>query len=177
MIRINLLPIRAEKKRESLRFHLTVAGLMLIMVIVASAGYTVKLGGDVSALDGDITNANKELAVVEKKIGELTNLKHQKSLVQNKLDTVDDLEKGRTGPVRIFNMVRDSLPEKVWVKTLKDNKTSVSLGGVAGDEDFVSEFIERLGYNEDVSDVVLNVWQSSVLNEKDVVTFSLEVKR
>jgi hypothetical protein len=33
MIRINLLPVRAAKKRESVRFQLTVAGLITFFVI------------------------------------------------------------------------------------------------------------------------------------------------
>ena len=177
MIRINLLPIRAEKKRESLRFHLTVAGLMLIMVIVASVGYTVKLGGDVSALDTNIENTNKDLAVIEKKIGELTNLKHQKSLVQNKLDTVDNLEKGRTGPVRIFNMVRDALPDKVWITTLKDNKESIALSGFAANKNVFAEFMERLHYYADVKNVTLKVLKSAIVNNVDVQSFSIVVHR
>ena len=177
MIRINLLPIRAEKKRESLRFHLTVASLMLIMVLVACAGYTIKLMGDVSAFNGEIKNATKELAVIEKKIGELTNLKHQKSLVQNKLDTVDNLEKGRTGPVRIFNMLRDSLPDKVWISSLKVDKQTIALSGYAGDKDIFAEFMQRLHYFEDVKSVELKVLKSAVINKEDVQSFSIVVKR
>ncbi|MCK4846244.1 MAG: PilN domain-containing protein [Deltaproteobacteria bacterium] len=177
MIRINLLPIRAAKKRESLRFHITVAGLMLVMVLVASVGYAVKLGGDVSLFDGAIKNAEKELATIERQIGELTNLKHEKSLVQNKLDTVDDLEKGRAGPVRIFNMIRDSLPKKVWVEKLVDKGNYITVSGVAGDGDFVSEFIERIGYTEGVRSVVLKVIKSSPKSGRDMVTFTIEILR
>ncbi|HLE09257.1 MAG TPA: fimbrial protein, partial [Thermodesulfobacteriota bacterium] len=75
MIRINLLPIRAAKKKESVRFQLTVAGLITLSVVAILAAVYLKFGSDISLLGADIAAAEKELEGLKVEVGELTKLK------------------------------------------------------------------------------------------------------
>ena len=59
MIRINLLPVRAAKKKESVRFQLTIAGLCTVFVIAVSVLVYISATSEASQLSTDITNARE----------------------------------------------------------------------------------------------------------------------
>jgi type IV pilus assembly protein PilN len=81
MIRINLLPVRAAKKRESVRFQLTVAGLITFFVIALGMVFYLISSSEANALKEDIANGEAELSVLKQKIGELSKIKEQKRIV------------------------------------------------------------------------------------------------
>jgi type IV pilus assembly protein PilN len=84
MIRINLLPVRAAKKRESVRFQLTVAGLITFFVIALGMVFYLISSSEANALKEDIANGEAELSVLKQKIGELSKIKEQKRIVAEK---------------------------------------------------------------------------------------------
>jgi len=57
MIRINLLPVRAAKKKESIRFQLTVAGLATFLVAAVSIASYLVVGSEASSLNGQIATS------------------------------------------------------------------------------------------------------------------------
>ena len=149
MIRINLLPIRAAKKKESVRFQLTVAGLIILSVVAIMAAVYLKFRSDISLLGADIAAAEKELEGLKVEVGELTKLKEQKRVVQSKLDVVKKLESARTGPVDLFTKVSTAIPARVWLQSLQDRGRVVSVNGYASSDEAVADFMKGLeGFSE-----------------------------
>ncbi len=178
MIRINLLPVRAAKKKESVRFQLTVAGLITFLVFsLAIAGY-LTVRGEASALSEDITKGNQELAELKKKIGELSKIKEQKRIVEEKLHIIDDLEAARTGPVRLFKGISDSIPERAWLQSLKEESGMIALKGFASDDEVVAEFMRRL-QRANLGAVELEVAQRTIEKETnaDLVAFTIRLEK
>src|SRR3989337_3156185 len=98
MIRINLLPVRAAKKKESIRCQMTVAGLIIVMALIILAGVFIKLKSDVSELKDNIAAGEKELKELQVKVGELAKLKDEKRGVQGQLAVVRQLAAARPRP-------------------------------------------------------------------------------
>jgi type IV pilus assembly protein PilN len=155
MIRINLLPVRAAKKKESLRFQLTLAGLAIFFILSLSIAYTLKLGSDIAVIEEDVASAEAEQLAISKKIGELSEIKKQKSIVQSKLDVVANLEKGRSGPVEMFLMIEAAIPERAWLKSMVDSGRKITLVGTALSEDIVADMMRRLKSQSKVKNVQL----------------------
>ncbi len=179
MIRINLLPVRAAKKKESIRFQLTVAVLITAMVVTVSSAYYLKLKSDVSMLKEDIDTMEEELRKLKRKVGELTKIKEQKKLLQNKLDVVNKLEKARTGPVAMFIQISEAIPKKVWLISLTEKGKNITLNGNAVTDEDLAEFMRRLEAVEDIKKVELVVAKRTKAQGVglDIVSFTLNVER
>ncbi|MBI5562586.1 MAG: PilN domain-containing protein [Deltaproteobacteria bacterium] len=144
MIRINLLPVRAAKKKETVRFQLTVAGLITFMVVMVSFGVYLMFRSEAGVLARQIETDKKELDDLAKKIGKLSKIEEEKAVVQEKLDTIKKLEEGKAGPVNLFKVVSRSMPDKAWLSNIRDDGAGVTLKGYAADERVVAELQRRL---------------------------------
>ncbi len=179
MIRINLLPVRAARKKESVRFQLTVAGLITFFVFSLSLAGYFTLRGEASALSDDITRGNQELEELKKKIGELSKIKEQKRIVEEKLRIVENLEAARMGPVRLFKNLSDSIPERAWLQSIKDDGGIITLQGFASEDEVVAEFMRRLQKVKDLGTVELDVAQRTTEQETgvDLVAFTIRLEK
>lgn len=179
MIRINLLPVRAEKKKESVRFQLTLAGLVTAMVVVVSVAYYLKLKSDVSMLKTDITMMEQELKRLKERLGELTRIKEQKKKLQSKLDVVEQLERARTGPVALFVHISESIPKKVWLISLSERDGKITLTGRAATDEDVAEFMRRLEADKTIKRVELVVAKRTRAQGigTEIVSFTINMER
>lgn len=177
MIRINLLPVRAAKKKESLRFQLTVGGLIIFLVFAISMATTLKLGSDVSIMKEDLANSEKELAQLKKKVGKLSKIKEQKRIVQSKLDVVARLENARKGPTELFARISTAIPKRAWLNSVKDQGRVIVLSGIATSEDDIADFMRGLQAFKDFKRVDLVVAQTTnqQIEGRSFVKFTLQV--
>jgi len=178
MIRINLLPVRAAKKKESIRFQLTVAGLATFLVLAVSMAAYLVVASEASSLKGQIASGQQELDQLKKKIGELSKIKEQKRVVEEKLRIITELEANKTGPVKLFQRVSSAMPEKAWIRSLKEDGSVISIDGYAADDEIVADTmrgLERAGLGNVELDVAQRVMEKETGVE--VVSFSIKVER
>ena len=62
-----------------------------------------------------------------------------------KLGVLDNLRKGRAGPVKMMDALASSIPTKLWLKGFIEDKTGVKIAGSAGSHDEVAE-VDLLGH-------------------------------
>src|ERR1700676_3826817 len=122
MIRINLLPVRAAKKREFGRQQIVLFALVLILAGVGNWIWYSRVESELSGLDAQIARTRTEIAQLEKTIGEVKSIKEDKKALEDKLKILDTLKKGRTGPVKVMDELATLIPEKVWL--LEDTETN-----------------------------------------------------
>jgi type IV pilus assembly protein PilN len=179
MIRINLLPVRAAKKRESVRFQLTVAGLITFFVIALGMVFYLISSSEANALKEDIANGEAELSVLKQKIGELSKIKEQKRIVASKLQVVKKLDAARTGPVNLFSRISDAIPKNAWLNSLVDAGTVITLNGFASTEDDVSMFLRGLEKHEELGRVELVVAKrgKKKIAGRELVEFTIRLEK
>lgn len=179
MIRINLLPVRAAKKKESVRFQLTVAALATFLVFAASVGVYLSFRSHASSVAAEIESGNRELAALQTKIGELSKIKEQKRIVEEKLNIIKTLEAARTGPTKLFKSISDAIPERAWLASIKDDGALITLKGYASDDEVVADFMRGLQKHRELGSVELDVAQRTVEKETDtdVVGFTIRLEK
>ena len=74
MIRINLLPFRAARKKENIRRQLTIFGLSVVFALVVMAYYFMKLSTTLSDRKKEEAQIKIELAGYKKTIERINNL-------------------------------------------------------------------------------------------------------
>jgi len=179
MIRINLLPVRAAKKKESLRFQLTVAGLVSFLVIVLALGAYFTVRNEAGGLKDQLAQGEQEISELKKKIGELSKIKEQKRIVEEKLKVITSLEAARTGPVELFRKIGEAIPERAWLASMKDEGATVVVKGYASDDEVVADFMRGLQKFKDLGVVELEVAQRLIEKEtgSDLVGFTIRLEK
>ncbi|WNZ60512.1 PilN domain-containing protein [Myxococcus sp. MxC21-1] len=144
MIRINLLPVRAVKKREMGRQVLVLFAVVLIGAGVANYLWYDNRESELVTHQQSVAAAKAKIAELEKIIGEVKNINTRKAEVEKKLAVLDSLRKGRNGPVRMMDALASATPKKVWVRTFAETNNAVAIDGSAVSHDEVAEFMRGL---------------------------------
>ena len=179
MIRINLLPVRAAKKKESVRFQLTVAGLITFFIVALAGLLYINISSEASSLKDEIRQGEDELRELRKKIGELSKIKEQKKKLEDKLKIVRKLEAARGSPVKLLIRIIEAIPRKAWLYSLVERDRIVVLKGYAGTDDIVAEFMRNLQRYEEFGRVELEVLKKTRLEGlgRDLFEFVLRLER
>lgn len=175
MIRINLLPIRAEKKRESLRQQGAVAALAVVLVAAIIAGIHLAIGADIRERQDQIAKRNAEIARLQVVIGEVKEFKKKKRELEEKIAVIAGLEAKQTGPAKILYEFAQLTPEKIWIENLKDVGGSLSLDGIAIDNQTIAQFMTKLESSSWFKGVRLDVTKQVTRAGTNLKAFSIKM--
>lgn len=131
MIRINLLPHRAEKRRaKQLQFivlstiSLGVGALIVILVHVA-------ISSQIDYQDRRNAYLKQEIAVLDKQIEEIKKLREQTQSLLARKNIVENLQSTRSDAVHLLDQMLRILPDGVYVKNIKQSGYKIALIGYA----------------------------------------------
>jgi type IV pilus assembly protein PilN len=173
MIKINLLPVRAAKKKESTRQQLSIFMLSVVAVLVMCLGvYTVTLAKIKTAQD-EVDKSEQEIKNLKQKIGEINNIKKFQEEVQKKLDILGQLRRNKTGPATRLAELSAAVPEKVWLTKYTENGEKISISGIAFNEDLIAEFMRNLQASNDFINVELLVSEQADIKGLKVKKFDI----
>jgi type IV pilus assembly protein PilN len=144
MIRINLLPHRAEKRRaQQIQFvAFSVISVVLGIVIVGFVHVTIM--AQIGYQEGRNAYLNKEIVILDKQIDEIKKLREQtKSLLARKT-VVENLQSTRSDVVHLLDQMLRILPDGVYLKSLKQTGNKISLVGYAQSNARVSTLMRSI---------------------------------
>ena len=144
LIRINLLPVRAVKKREAGRQWLVAAAGIVILTGALNAVWYFSRSGAAEKKAAEVAQKRQRIAELEKVIGEVNNINKRKKEVEDKLKVLTDLRKSRSGPVRMMDALATATPKKVWLKLFEEKDNQVRISGMAFSHEDVAEFMRAL---------------------------------
>jgi type IV pilus assembly protein PilN len=185
MIRINLLPVKAAKKREAGQRQV----LLLLLVVVGALGIIVVLHlwktAEIDALKKRNADYAARVAKLKAEIGDYDVIKAQFDELTRQKATIDRLKSGRTGPVGVLREVSDLISKgkgprlnvaeyemllkkdpnagynptwdsrRLWITRYEENNRRVKFSGGAKSFDDVAEFMKRLQLSVYFTDVQL----------------------
>lgn len=155
MIRINLLPMKAARKREFGKQQLVLFGLAVVIALLANFFWWQRVDGELTAINGRINSTRQDITQLEKTIGEVKSIKDEKKALEDKLKILDDLKKGRTGPVRMMDELSGLVPQKVWIEDFTEQAGAVSFKGSSVTYEDLSLFAKKLKGSKHFTDVVI----------------------
>ncbi|CAH2030787.1 PilN domain-containing protein [Trichlorobacter ammonificans] len=173
MIRINLLPVRAAKKKETALQQLVilVAGILLVLVIVL--GLWLMRLGQISRLNKDIVAAKAKIGELDQKIGKLNSLKKLRDEVKKKLDVLSQLRKNKTGPASRLAALSDITPDRLWLETYRESGADIKISGLAFSEELIAQFIRALEDSPEFEKVDLVVSEQKEVTGTKLKRFEL----
>lgn len=157
MIKINLLPLRAAKKKETAIQQITIFCCCLVLVAaIILAMYLVKQV-QISSTKADINTANTKINELKTKIGKLEELKTLKDQVNKKLDVLTQLRKNKTGPAQRLDTLSNVTPDQLWLTGYTESGNNIKITGIAYTEDLIAAFMRGMEATADFMGVELVV--------------------
>lgn len=167
MIKINLLPVRAAKKKETTRQQLSILGITLVGTLVVCVSLYSMVLSKISTAKDEIAKTEQEIQVLKAKIGEIDNIKKLQAEVKKKLDILNQLRKEKSGPVSRLALLSDAVPDKLWLNKYTESSGTISIAGVAFSEDIIAAFLKNLqGIPEFTNVELIFSEQTDVVNVK-----------
>jgi len=145
MIRINLLPFRAARKKENIRRQASIFMLSLAFLLIIFFYYNFSLGNKVDSLNANIKHTKTELAKYNKINTEIAEIKKKLNNLKKKMAVMKTLEANRFEPTRLLDiMTQVVVPKRMWFTYLESRGQNVKINGIALDNKTVADFMVRL---------------------------------
>jgi type IV pilus assembly protein PilN len=164
MVRINLLPAKVSKKKEAGKQQLVLFVVLLVAGIVGNMLWAGGRAGELKDRQAKLARTRAEVAQLDRIIGEVANIKEAQKALKEKLDTLDKLKAGRSGPVKMLDDLATITPKRLWLAKMEQKDTSVTFTGQAATIDDVSEFMSALERSTFFSGVELRKTAAKVEN-------------
>jgi Tfp pilus assembly protein PilO len=144
MIRVNLLPHRAEKRKaRQLQFIvLSVISMVLGGVIVGFVH--VAISTQISYQERRNTFLKQEITLLDKQIEEIKKLREQTQALLARKTVVENLQSTRSDVVHLLDQMLRILPDGVYLKSLKQSGYKISIVGYAQSSARVSTLMRSI---------------------------------
>ena len=177
MIRINLLPFRAARKKENIRRQVSYYVGCVILVVVVMVYVFVDKSSELNSLKEKKQGIETKLAGYQETIKRIDELEKKIADMRKKLDVIKDLEKKKTGPVHLLDQVAEAIPrDKLFLNSFVEKDGKLTLTGTAMDNETFSVFMTKLAEAELITSVDMKETKARSIPEHklNVFDFSLE---
>jgi type IV pilus assembly protein PilN len=192
MIRINLLPFRAARKKENIRRQVSIALLSVFFVILTIIYYQIYLNNKINDLDTKLKDTKKLLAQVEKQAKKADQIQKALKKLEKKTQVIKNLEtKRRTSALLLDNMTKmvventsisdsdastdksDKPTKRLWFTNFQAQRGNVSIKGIALDNKTVADFMTRLETSKLYKNVNLKTIKQKKVNNLNLKSFEV----
>lgn len=157
MPRINLLPWReAERKRRRQEFIFAAVGALLaagVLTLIVNWQFESAIERQ-NARNQVLRN---EIAELDKQITEILGLEQQKQRLLARMDVIEQLQRARPEVVHLFDQLVKTLPDGVYLTSVRQTDRRVQLTGVAQSSTRVSSYMRNIDASEWLADPALEV--------------------
>lgn len=174
MIRINLLPIKQDRRREAIRNQIILGALVLLVEIGVFVVMYMDLGTDIQTQENLNSAIQAEVQQVRRQIQDHQQILDEIVEFEKRQTAIDDLMEARTGPVHVMielsnilshrgrpNMDQASYDKmvrldptagydknwdfrRIWVSKFSEKSKKVVIEGQALTHEDVAEFLRRI---------------------------------
>ena len=144
MARINLLPWRAERRKQRQKEAMTMLALTALGAVVLSfliiAFYNAQIDGQ-NVRNGYLRD---RIAEVDKQIKEIEVLDEKKSRLLARKEVIEELQANRSQMVHLFDSLVRTIPDGVVLTSIKQDAETLTLEGRAQSNARVSTYMRML---------------------------------
>jgi len=175
-VKINLLDWRTELKtvRQQQFFVMLGAGAMLAIGSIAVVYFGVS-----SAIEYQQERnrfLEQQIVEMDKKIVEIEELEKVKANLLARMKVIEELQASRAAMVHFFDEILNTLPEGVYIKSLRQSGAGVTVEGVAESNNRVSAYMKNIESSRWFAEPKLVVINTKDVNKRRQSEFTLTFK-
>jgi len=174
MIKINLLPVKAAKRREQGQRQLLLGAIIFTLSIVGLIVFHTTAESEKSDLENGNRSLEKTIAELKRDIGDYDQVKADREQLLRQKAAIAQLENNRSGPVWMMRELSDTLTrgkgptfnkeeyeaqlkkdpnagfnpnwesKRLWILSYEEKQHAVKIRGGAKGDEDVAEFLKRM---------------------------------
>ena len=144
MARINLLPWRAERRKQRQKEFMTMLGASAILAVVLAFLIISYYNGQISGQTERNTFVREQIAKVDTQIEEIKALDEKKSKLLARKEVIEQLQANRSKMVHLFDSLVRTIPDGVVLTTVKQEGDKLTLTGRSQSNARVSTYMRML---------------------------------
>jgi type IV pilus assembly protein PilN len=144
MIRVNLLPHRAEKRKARQIQLIAFSGISLLLGIAIVGFVQVAIGTQISYQESRNKYLQDQTAILDKQIDEIKKLREQTDALLARKNVVENLQTTRSDVVHLLDQMLRILPDGVYLKSLRQSGNKIYLVGSAQSNARVSTLMRAI---------------------------------
>lgn len=144
MAKINLLPWRAERRKQREREFGAILGAALalgFLLVFGASGYMSQM---LAGQNTRNTMLTQEIASLEAKIKEIDALKEKRDKLLQRKEVIETLRASGSGTVRMLDDLVRTIPDGVLLTNIKQNGEVLILEGMAQSQARISSYMRNL---------------------------------
>lgn len=162
MARINLLPWREELRKERQKQFQTVMGLAAMLMVAVVALVHINMNGFIDDQNNRNAFLDKQIKALQKEIKEIKDLEAEKSRLLARMNIIQELQRSRPQVVHVFVELVQTLPDGVYLTSIKNTGSQISLDGFAESNARVSSYMRNVDKAQWLAKPRLNVIETKV---------------
>jgi len=176
MAKINLLPWRAERRKQREREFYTILGVSAAIAVGVILMASYWMGMRVDNQNSRNTYLQQQIAEVEKKIKEIADLEKVKTQLTQRSKIIEQLYDAQSQTVHLFYELAVTLPPEVGLVTVKKTTDAIKIEGIAQSKSSVSLYMQGIDSSPYLGKTDLDKIETRQGNKKIPEAFSLNVK-
>ncbi len=174
MLKINLLPVRQLKKRAKAKTQLFGIIFLFILVLALLAGVGFLQARNIKSLESTVAELTAEKRTYDPILKEMEILKKAKLELERKTSVIENLEADSSLTVRVLDEVATIVDNnRMWITSLKHQQSSLTLVGVALDNQTIAQFMDNLKASPFVQGVSLKSSAIKKISGRNLKAFTL----
>jgi type IV pilus assembly protein PilN len=156
MIAINLLPVREARRAEDLRQQLMLVVLVLLVVGGGIGFVHSEMSDRIILARARVGQMQRDIDQFKPQLEQVAAFRKKKAQLEKKIDVIDELDRARSGPVRVMSELAHRAPERLWLTSVTTSGGTIHLKGASLDNELVAVLLRGLGDSEYFSEVDLD---------------------
>jgi type IV pilus assembly protein PilN len=144
MARINLLPWRAERRKQRQKEFMTMLGLAALAGVVLSFLIISYYNGQISGQQERNAYLDQQIQAVDSKIKEIEELDRKKAKLLARKEVIEQLQANRSQMVHLFDSLVRTIPDGVILSSIKQEGEKLTLEGRSQSNARVSTYMRNL---------------------------------
>ena len=144
MAKINLLPWREELRAEQTRQFVTMLGLFAFMTVTIVAAVHLNIAGQINHQQFRNGTLTKEIAQLDLALKEIDTLEETKQELLSRMEVIQSLQHQRPQIVHLFDAFVRTVPEGIYLTSIKQSGKALTINGVAESNGRVSAYMRNI---------------------------------
>ena len=144
MAKINLLPWRAERRKQRQKEFYTMLGGAALVAVVLSFGIVKYFDMLIGTQNARNTRLTTEIAALDEQIKEIEALDKKKAELLARKAVIEQLQANRSQMVHLFDELVRTIPDGVRLNSIKQAGSQLTLDGVAQSNARVSSYMRAI---------------------------------
>lgn len=173
MMRINLLPHRAEKRRARQVQFIALSVISALLGAILVGVVQVAISTQIASQERRNTYLKQEIAKLDTQIAEIKKLREETQALLERKNVVENLQSTRSDVVHLLDQMLRILPEGVYLKALKQTGNKINLVGYAQSNARVSTLMRAIDDSPWLDSASLVIVSSAKVGNNRISEFTL----